>query len=268
MKTLMAMGGAINMKNPEVLQEFVRRAGGTTARIVILPQASSLADTGEYCLNQFLALGAQSAKALEFRRRSEAGTAEQIQSLREATGIFIAGGNQMRLSALFGGTALEAELQAAYQRGCVIGGNSAGAAILSKTMIAYGKNGPTPRERIVQFVPGFGFTDKFVFDMHFRQRDRLGRLIYTVATYPGALGIGVDEDTAAIIENDISVVVCGSGGITIVDGSRISSTDVAEIEKGGPVAVSVLNVHVLTKDCCYNRETRAALIPEKMLLTE
>ena len=157
---------------------------------------------------------------------------------------------------------------AAYRRGCLIGGTSAGAAILSKLMIAYGKNGPTPRERIVQFVPGLGFTDKFVFDMHFRQRDRLGRLIYAVATYPGVLGIGVDEDTATMIEEDRSISVCGSGGITIVDGSQISGTDVAEIEKGGPIAVCNLQVHVLTKDCCYNRETRAALIPERMLLTE
>jgi len=268
MKTLMAIGGAINMKNPGVLREFIRRAGGNAARIVILPQASSLIETGEYYTSKLQALGADSVTTLEFRNRKDAGTAEQIQMLRNATGIFITGGNQMRLSALFGGTSLETELHAAYQRGCIIGGTSAGAAILSKVMIAYGKNGPTPRERIVQFVPGFGFTDKFVFDMHFRQRDRLGRLIYAVATYPGVLGVGVDEDTAAIVQDDVSISVCGSGGITIVDGSQISSSDVAEIEKGGPVAVSVLNVHVLTKDCSYNRETRAALIPEKKLLTE
>jgi len=265
---LMAIGGAINRKNPEVLREFVRRTGGSAARIVILPQASALAKTGKDYANLFLSLGVRSAKVLEYRRRQEAGSKAQVQMLREASGIFITGGNQMRLSALFGGTALEKELQDAYQRGCLIGGTSAGAAILSKVMIAYGKDGPTPRERIVQLAPGLGFTDKFVFDMHFRQRDRLGRLIYSVATNPGILGIGVDEDTAAIIEDDVSVWACGSGGITIVDGSQISSSDVAEIEKGGPVAVSVLNLHVLTKDCCYNRETRAALIPEKVLLTE
>lgn len=268
MKTLMAIGGAINLKKPDVLREFIRRAGGTAARLVVLPQASSLEDTGEFYARQLQELGAGSVTRLEFRSRNEAGTAEQIQMLRAATGLFITGGNQMRLSVLFGGTALEAELRAAYQRGCVIAGTSAGAAILSKTMIAYGKNGPTPRERIVQFIPGLGFTDKFIFDMHFRQRDRLGRLIYAVATYPGALGIGVDEDTAAILEDETSVSVCGSGGVTIVDGSRIANTDVAEIEKGGPVAVSALNVHVLTKDCCYNRETRIALLPEKKLLTE
>jgi len=265
MKTLMAIGGAINMKNPQVLREFVRRAGETAARIVILPQASSVAETGEYYTTNLQTIGAGSVKTLEFHRRDEAGTHEQIQLLREATGIFITGGNQMRLSALFGGTALEKELMDAYQRGCIIGGTSAGAAILSNMMIAYGKNGPTPRERIAQFIPGFGFTDNFIFDMHFRQRDRLGRLIYAVAACPRVLGIGVDEDTAAIIEDDVSVAVYGSGGITIVDGSRISRTDVAEIEKGGPVAVSVLNVHVLTKDCCYQRETREAYIPEKKL---
>lgn len=268
MKTLMAMGGALNSKKPEVLREFVRRAGGRAARIVILPQASSLADTGASYITQFLALEAQSATALEFHRRDEAGAQPQIQSLREATGVFIAGGNQMRLSVLYGGTALETELHAAYQRGCVIGGTSAGAAILSKTMIAYGKTGPTPRERIAQFIPGFGFTDRFVFDMHFRQRDRLGRLIYAVATCPGILGVGVDEDTAAIVEDDITLSVCGSGGTTIIDGSQIANTDVADVERGGPVAISGLTIHILTQDCCYSRETRAALLPKKALLSE
>jgi cyanophycinase len=268
MKTLMAIGGAINRKNPAVLQEFVRRAGGDAAHIVILPQASALAETGAQYITDFQNLGTGSAAILEFQRRSETVTADHLRLLREATGIFITGGNQMRLSALFGGTSLEAEFHAAYERGCIIAGTSAGAAILSKTMIAYGKSGPTPRERIVQLVPGFGFTDKFIFDMHFRQRDRLGRLIYAITTYPGILGLGVDEDTAAIVEDEIAISVCGSGGVTIVDGSQISSSDVAEIEKGGPVAVSGLNVHVLTNDCCYNRETRAALIPEKKLPTD
>lgn len=268
MKTLMAIGGAIDLNNPVVLQEFVQRAGGNTARIVVLPQASALAETGEHYTTSLQALGASSAMVLDFWHRNEAVTKEQLHMLREATGIFITGGNQMRLSALFGGTALEAELHAAYQRGCIVGGTSAGAAILSKIMIANGKSGPTPRERIVQLVPGFGFTDKIVFDMHFRQRDRLGRLIYAITTYPGILGVGVDEDTAAIVEDEVSISVCGSGAITIVDGSQVSCSDVAEIEKGGPVAVSALNVHVLTKDCSFNRETRAALIPEKKLPTD
>jgi cyanophycinase len=251
MTTLMAIGGAIDKDNPVVMREFLHRAGGENARLVILPQASALADTGQGYVNAFKEIGAGQVAALEFRQRSEAGTPEQVELIRNATGIFIAGGTQMRLSVLFGGTQLEAELLAAYRRGCLVGGTSAGAAILSKTMIANGKGGPTPRERLVQFSPGLGFTDKFIFDQHFRQHDRLGRLIYAVAAYPGALGVGIDENTAAIVENDASITVYGAGGVTLVDGSQIGYTDVAEVENQGPVAVSNLKIHILTHGCQY-----------------
>lgn len=268
MTTLMAIGGAIHPQKPTVLQEFVRRAGGVSARIVILPQASALKDTGEHYEQVFRSLGAADAHALKFQQRSETTKPEFIESLRQASGIFIAGGNQMRLSALLGGTPLEAGLLSAYRRGCLVGGTSAGAAILSKTMIAYGKNGATPRERILQFTPGLGFTEKFTFDQHFRQRDRLGRLMYAVATHPGILGIGVDEDTAAIVQDDESIMVCGSGAVTIVDGREITATDVAEIERRGVVAIANLKVHVLTDGCVYDGKTRAARIPQKTLLVE
>lgn len=268
MTTLMAIGGAINHKKPIVLEEFVRRAGGDSARVVILPQASALKDTGQYYERVFRTMSAADALALEFQQRSEAGTREQVEEIRRATGVFIAGGNQMRLSVLLGGTLLEAELLSAYRRGCVIAGTSAGAAILSKTMIAYGKNGPTPREHIAQFTPGLGFTEKFTFDQHFRQRDRLGRLVYAVAAHPGILGVGVDEDTAAIVEDDESITVCGSGAVTILDGREISETDVAEIAQRGPVAVSNLKIHILTQSCVYDGTTRQAHIPQKTLLAE
>lgn len=266
MMTLVAIGGAINPKKPTVLEEFARRAGGDSARVVILPQASSLEDTGQYYEGVFRGLGVGHAIALEFRQRSEAETPGQIETIRQATGIFIAGGNQVRLSVLFGGTPLESELLSAYRRGCVVAGTSAGAAILSKTMICNGKGGPTPREGIVQFCPGLGFSDKFTFDQHFRQRDRLGRLVYAVATHPGILGVGIDENTAAIVENDESITVCGSGAVTIVDGREIVATDVSEIENKGPVAVSNLKIHILTHDWVYDGRTRAARIPRKTLL--
>src|SRR5512141_2331341 len=111
MKTLMAIGGAINANRPEVLQEFVNRAGRDAAQIVILPQASALPETGENYKNGLQSLGAGSVKILEFLNRAEDGKPEQLQMLREATGIFITGGAQMRLSSLFGGTILEKELQ-------------------------------------------------------------------------------------------------------------------------------------------------------------
>jgi cyanophycinase len=268
MKTLMAMGGALNRKKPVVLREFVRRAGGTEARIAILPQASALDDTGQYYEDLFKELGAAEATSLRFRQRNEADSPERLATLRKASGIFIAGGNQMRLAALLGGTMFESELHQAYQRGVIIGGTSAGAAVLSQMMIAYGKNGSTPREGICQFLPGFGFSKKIIFDQHFRQRDRIGRLIYAVTASPGVLGIGVDEDTAAILVEDDEITVAGSGSVMILDGSQIVETDVAEIEKKAPIAVSGLNLHVLTDGCTYRLATRQTSIPSKVLLSE
>ncbi|MBI5296190.1 MAG: cyanophycinase [Chloroflexi bacterium] len=265
----MPMGGALDeRKDPAVLMEFLRRAGGKKARILILPQASARRDTGREYVEMFKDFGAKEAVSLEFRQRAEAGTSEQIKLLRKATGIFFSGGTQMRIATIIGGMPLEAELQAAYRRGCIVGGTSAGASILSKTMIAYGRGGPTPRERIVQFSAGLGFTDRFIFDQHFRQRDRLGRLIYAVSSHPGVFGVGIDEDTAAIVEDDAHLTVVGSGAVTIVDGFQITDTDIAEIEHGGAVAVSNLIVHVLTKGSVYDGRTRAASLPLKPLLVD
>lgn len=269
MTILMPMGGALDeRKDPAVLMEFLRLAGGKRARILIFPQASARRDTGREYVEMFKAFGAKEAVTLEFRRRSEAGTAEQIKLIRKASGIFFSGGTQMRISAIMAGTPLEAELLAAYRRGCVVGGTSAGASILSKTMVAYGNGGPTPRERMIQFSAGLGFTDKFIFDQHFRQRDRLGRLIYAVASYPGAFGVGIDEDTAAIVEDDSRLTVCGSGAVTVVDGFDILDTDVAEVENRGAVAVSNLRVHVLTHNSVYDGRKRIATLPSRQLLVD
>lgn len=269
MTTLMPMGGALDeWKKPEVLMEFLKRSGGGRARIAILPQASQRRDTGREYVKMFKAFGAKEAATLEFRSRALADKGEHLQIIRKATGIFFSGGTQMRIAAVMGGTQLEAELLRAYARGCVVGGTSAGASILSRTMVAYGKGGASPRERILQMSAGLGFTDTFIFDQHFRQRDRLGRLIYAVASHPGIVGVGIDEDTAAIVENDSRITVCGSGAVTIVDGKQITGTDVAEAENGGAVAVSNLIVHVLTRNSVYDGRTRRASLPLQTLLKD
>jgi cyanophycinase len=167
----------------------------------------------------------------------------------------------MRLTSLLGGTEFEQELQAAYRRGAVIAGTSAGTAVQSKLMIAYGRGGPTPREGIARFGTGFGFTERIVFDQHFRQRDRLGRLVYAVAMHPGAFGVGVDENTAAIVEDDRHITVCGRNAVTILDGKNMTATNVPEITNSRPVAVSRLTIHVLTEGCSFDMKTREAVIP-------
>jgi cyanophycinase len=268
MKTLMPIGGNESDKKPVIVQEFMRRAGGAHADIIVLPQPSILKDTGKNYANLFLKLGARSARSLEFRTRAEAFADDFIEVVNSASGIFISGGTQMRLPALIGGTPLEAAILKAYHRGVIVSGTSAGAAVMPKVMIAFGKGGPTPRDGIAQFSPGLGLTEHIVFDQHFRQKDRLGRLIYLIAANPGLLGVGIDENTAAIVEDETFITIIGSGAVTIVDGSQMEATNVAEIEHGGTVAVSGIRIHVLTKDCSFDVRARKADIPKLELLRE
>jgi len=167
----------------------------------------------------------------------------------------------MRITAIVGGTEFEQELLAAFQRGAVVAGTSAGTAVMSKVMLAYGKDGATPREQIAQLSPGLGLTDKIIFDQHFRQQDRLGRLAYAISMHPGRYGVGVDENTCAIVEDDQKITVIGKNAITIIDGKEMVSTNVAEVEGSRPVAVSGLKIHVLTEGCSFNMKTRRATIP-------
>ncbi|MEP7135174.1 MAG: cyanophycinase [Chloroflexota bacterium] len=261
MTTLMAIGGAVDFEEPIIFKEFIHRAGGAKARIVVLPQASGVESTGrEYC-ETFQKLGVkQKPISLEFRERKDADKKKHLDALRSATGIFIAGGTQMRLTSIFGGTEFEAELLSAFKRGAVIAGTSAGTAVMSKVMIAYGRGGSTPREGLARFSPGLGFTDKIIFDQHFRQRDRLGRLAYAISMHPGLLGVGVDENTCAIVEDDSRITVLGKNAITIVDGKEMVSTNVAEVEGSRPVAVSGLRIHVLTEGCSFDMKKRRAQI--------
>jgi cyanophycinase len=262
MTTLMAIGGALDFEEPKIFQEFIRRAGGKEARIVVLPQASSLPETGKEYSRILKKLGVRNKPvSLEFRNRAQADRKQHLELLQQATGIFIAGGTQMRLTSLLGGTKFEEELLTAYQRGAVIAGTSAGTAVQSKLMIAYGHGGPTPREGMASFGAGFGFTNRIVFDQHFRQRDRLGRLVYAISMHPGVLGVGVDENTSAIVEDDHSISVCGKSAITIVDGKNMKATNVPEITNSRPVAVSGLVIHVLTEGCSFEIKTRTATIP-------
>jgi cyanophycinase len=264
----MAIGGAISKSNPVVLREFVKRAGGSQAKIVILPQASALDDTGGYYENLFRSLGAKRPRSLNLKTRAEADDQKYLRALNDASGVFIAGGAQARLTALIGGTKLEEALHESYRRGAIIGGTSAGAAVLSRYMIAFGKTGSTPRAAMPHITAGFGFAEKIVFDQHFRQRDRLGRLIYAAAAHPGQLGVGVDEDTAAIVMDQKHILALGSGALTIVDASAMAATDLADAAPGLPIAVSGLRVHILTSGCSYNIRTRAVFIPQKMSLFE
>jgi len=256
---IVPIGGAENKENsPQILKRFVAIAGGDGARIVVIPTASQLRDTGARYERLFRELGACQATAVDFDTRRDAEETGRMEVLQAATGIFFTGGNQLRLSTLLGGTPIAKAIRTANAAGVPVAGTSAGAAFICEHMIAFGDEGSTPIAGSVRLAPGLGLTNRFVIDQHFRQRDRLGRLLTALAYNPFAVGIGLDEDTAAFIAPDNTVHVEGSGGITVVDAAEVQFSSMANIEEGRPVCLLGVKLHILTQGATFNLHTRRA----------
>lgn len=241
---VMAIGGAEDKNRDRlILSAFVNLSGGPDARIAIVPTASSIEEAGERYKALFLGMGAESADVLYLPTRGEASSPELLELLDDVSGIFLTGGNQLRLASIVAGTPLARKVKARNKAGAVVAGTSAGASILSSHMVAYGASGPSPRMRMAQMTAGFDLVPGVVIDQHFRQRDRIGRLLALVAGSPGLLGIGVDEDTAAVFTGD-TLEVLGRHSVTIVDGTNIES-DIHRVKAYGAITVSGAILHVL-----------------------
>src|ERR1700761_7460611 len=215
---IVPIGGAENKENDrKILDRFVRVSGGPEANIVVIPTASRMHETGPRYEKLFKDLGAAEVAVMDFDTRRDCQEPGRLRRLEEASGIFFTGGNQLRLSTLLGGTPVAKAVRQLNAAGIPVAGTSAGAAFLCEHMIAFGDEGSTPKAGSVRLAPGLGLTNRFIIDQHFRQRDRLGRLLTALAYNPFAVGIGLDEDTAAFITPGNSLEVEGSGGITVVD---------------------------------------------------
>jgi cyanophycinase len=256
---IIPIGGAEEKDNsPAILKRFVELAGGSNADIVVIPTASQLRDTGPRYERLFGELGAERVVSIDFDTRRDAEEPSRIARLEQASGVFFTGGNQLRLSTLLGGTPIAQAIRKLNARGVPVAGTSAGAAFISEHMIAFGDEGSTPIAGSVRLAPGLGLTNRFIIDQHFRQRDRLGRLLTALAYNPFAVGIGLDEDTAAFIAPDNTVHVEGSGGITVVDAAEVQFSSMAEIEEGQPVCLLGVKLHLLTRGATFNLQTRVA----------
>lgn len=259
---IVPIGGAEDKEGTaDILRKFIDVSGGSGSRIVIIPTASKLEDTGRRYEKLFKKLGADEAKALPLSTREDADKDEWLDYLDRANGIFVTGGNQLRLTTILGGTRVAKAIRRANARGVAVGGTSAGAAILSEHMIAFGAEGHTPHAGGVALVPGFGLTNRIVIDQHFRQRDRLGRLLTALAYNPFAVGIGLDEDTAAFIDHSRTLTVVGTGALTIVDAGALTHSSIAETREGKPVCMTNIRLHVLTAGGTFDLDTRTASAP-------
>ena len=255
----LAIGGAEDKLNDRsILSTFLMLAGGALARIVVVPTASSMENGGDRYRRIFTEMGADRVDVLPIRNREDANGRIPLDALRETTGIFLTGGNQMRLSALMGGSDAEAWIRERHRAGAIVAGTSAGASILSAHMVAMGASGPSPRLRMAQMVAGFGLVPDMIIDQHFRQRDRIGRLLALVAANPSLLGVGIDEDTGILIDENGVMEVIGRQSITIVDGRRMVS-DIAEVKAQGGISVSNAGLHVLTAGRRFHAPERRVL---------
>jgi cyanophycinase len=252
----------------EILTRFVELAGGAGAKIVVISAASAVADEMWRIYDRaFGELGVANRVHLHLQSRQDANDEEHIRDMRDATGIFMTGGDQKRLLAIIGGTRLDAEMHVALKlRGACIGGTSAGASAMSGHMLAQGRAELHPEKGSVSLGAGLGFLHKVVVDQHFSERQRLSRLLSVVAQNPYLQGIGIDEDTALVIERGVGIEVLGEGAVTIVDG-RNMSTNIAEISNNETPELIDVRLHLLpagSKYClpCEGEERR---IPRPLL---
>jgi len=243
---IVPIGGAEEkLHNPEILDRFVEVCGGRKARISIIPTASELEDTGRNYEKLFRKLGIKHARVLQMITREDCSSPEFLDYIENSDGVFMTGGNQLRLSTTLGGTPVAQLIRRRNAAGMHVAGTSAGAAFMPEHMIAGGDEGSTPRPEMVTLAPGLGLTNNFIIDQHFRQRDRIGRLLTALAYNPFAIGIGLDEDTAAFIRPGDDLEVVGSGGITIIDPTHLTHSSMDSARRGDPVSLIGVKLHIL-----------------------
>lgn len=261
---LMVIGGAEDkLGKRRVLAEFVERAGGEQARIAVVPTASSLGpEIVEVYAAVFTKLGAAEVWGARPEDRGQAADPDVVALLDDATGIFMTGGNQLKLSTVVAGTPFGEAILRAHARGVAIAGTSAGASIQSSHMVAFGPGGTTAKQRMTQVAAGMGLLEQCVVDQHFAQRNRYGRLLMIVAQSPQLLGIGVDEDTGLVVtrtpEGHAVGEVVGRGAVTVLDGSGMV-TDAHAVKEHRPVLASGVTLHALTSGSRFDLTTRSLL---------
>lgn len=256
---IIPIGGAEErFNNPEILDRFVAECGGKSARISIIPTASELEDTGRNYEKLFRKLGIKHARVLQILTREDCSDEKYLAYIEKSDGVFMTGGNQLRLSTTLGGTPVAQLIRRRNAAGMHVAGTSAGAAFMPEHMIAGGSEGSTPSPDKVTLAPGLGLTNNFIIDQHFRQRDRLGRLLTALAYNPFAVGIGLDEDTAAFIRPGDDLEVVGSGGITVIDPTHLSHSSMDVARRGEPVSLIGVNLHILVTGGRFEIQSREA----------
>lgn len=227
---------------------------GVDSRFEIITTASLIPEkVGVEYISAFAQLGVNNVGVLSISSREQANAAENCARIQDADVIIFTGGDQLRLSSIFGGTTMHKIMLVKYQNDAiVIAGTSAGAAASSKNMIYQGSSKDALLKGEVKITGGLGFIDGVIVDTHFVQRGRIGRLLYAAASNPGILGIGLGEDTGLFISEGNIMEAIGSGMVILVDGRNMSDTNLTDVEMGQPVSISNMTIHTMSDGDVYD----------------
>lgn len=248
----------LNFMEMGILKNIVNFLESKDARIEVITTASSIPDEVAHNYEDaFLKLGYKNVGHLRIRDRMDVTKPENIERLKACQCLMFSGGNQLRLSSIFGGTDfLDLILQRYHEDKFIIAGTSAGAMAMSTTMIYEGNAGQAHLKGEVKLTSGLGLIPGVIIDSHFDKRGRFSRLAQAVAANPGAIGLGLGEDTGVIVRNGFDLEAIGSGAVTILDGRNVRHNNIADIEEGQPISVEGLIVHIMEAGNLYNVKTR------------
>lgn len=245
-----------------ILRRIVEEAGGPDKKMEVITTASMIPyEVGENYMNAFGKIGCTNIGIMPIRNRADAMNPEYIERMRNCGAVMLSGGNQLRLSATFGGTEILQIILSRYEEeeNFVIAGTSAGAMAMSNTMIYEGNASRAHLKGEVKITTGLGLMDDVIFDSHFEKRGRFGRLAQAIATNPQCLGIGLGEDTGMLITDGNKMEAIGSGLVIIVDGYDIRHNNIADIPEGNPISIENLKVHFCEKGNGYLLKERTFL---------
>jgi cyanophycinase len=256
--SLVIIGGHEDRTGEKVILREVASRLGDDGKIVVCDVASSEPDAlWEEYEPAFRALGVPHVYRLSISRREEASEPRVMRILEGATGVFFTGGDQLKITSQVGDTPLYSRILEIFEAGGVIAGTSAGASVMSETMMVSGSASESYRiKSSLLMAPGFGLARDMLIDQHFAQRGRMARLIGAVSQNPRMLGIGIDEDTAIIVERSTRFSVLGEGGVYVVDASSTTYSNIGEEESDRTLSSFGLTVHMLSQGDIFDLPTR------------
>ena len=262
---LVIIGGAEDKTTDKViLSNLVKLTQKKEPRFVVVTTATEKPqEAGEQYIKVFHSLGVENVSVLKIEGRDDAWRDEPAKEIEKADCIFFTGGDQLRITSILGGTPIYENLHKSLGKGKIIAGTSAGASMMSEIMVVEGEDKEAPSRCTIKMAPGMGLLQGAIIDQHFNQRGRIGRLLSAIAQNPQCLGIGIDENTAIIVNHKNEFVVLGDGVATIIDGRHIDFCNTSEQYPNEPLAITNVRIHVLPAGYGYNLSNKTPIIQSK-----